>query len=291
VKICWDNLNELVFVKTLGKWRSDKWKYYEYVESCTYCGEPCFARDGNSQKEILSYCDRECASKCSKQRKKQGRSLSSAWEDPKAYKKMILNTNKARETWIKKRHQEVALLDKDKKVCLVCEKERDIKDFTKDSRLLTGLASACKHCKRKQYTKWAGYDGVRQSRNEYMRNKVKTDPRFKLRMRISNAIYQSLKGNKSGRHWETLVGYTLDDLKKHLEKQFTDGMTWENYGDWHIDHETPISVFNFTTPDHEDFTRCWSLKNLQPMWANENLSKGAKLEKHFQPRLAMEAAC
>jgi len=56
-----------------------------------------------------------------------------------------------------------------------------------------------------------------------------------------------------------------------------------------LDYKIPVSVFNFTTPEHEDFTRCWSLKNLQPMWAKENMSKSAKLEKHFQPRLALGA--
>lgn len=66
-----------------------------------------------------------------------------------------------------------------------------------------------------------------------------------------------------------------------------DGMTWGNYGinGWTIDHKIPISVFNFTSSDHEDFKRCWALSNLQPLWAYDNISKGAKLTKHFQPSL------
>jgi len=125
-------------------------------------------------------------------------------------------------------------------------------------------------------------------RREYDRERLK-NPQYRLHSNISGAIIQSLSryNGKNGAPWQSLVGYSLSDIKIHLEKQFKDGMTWENYGDWHIDHKIPQSVFNFTKPEHEDFKRCWSLKNLQPLWAKENISKGAKLNKHFQPSLLM----
>lgn len=113
------------------------------------------------------------------------------------------------------------------------------------------------------------------------------DPKVRLSHNVSCCMGQSLHGNKNGCHWETLVGYTLDDLKKHLEKQFTAGMSWENYGEWHLDHRTPVSAFNFADSSHEDFKRCWSLSNLQPLWAKENISKGAKMEAPHQPSLAL----
>ena len=122
------------------------------------------------------------------------------------------------------------------------------------------------------------------NRNE----KYKTDLGYRLNETLRKAIYFSLikkGGSKNGNHWFDIVDFTLEDLKKHLEKLFQTGMTWNNYGDWHIDHKIPIAVFNFTKPEHRDFKRCWALKNLQPMWAEENLSKGASLEKHFQPGL------
>ncbi|MFA5195601.1 MAG: hypothetical protein WC401_07365 [Bacteroidales bacterium] len=115
--------------------------------------------------------------------------------------------------------------------------------------------------------------------------KHRSTPEGKLRTTISNAMCASLKGSKAGRHWKDLVGYTIDQLKKHLEKRFQPGMSWENYGKWHLDHRVPQSVFNFETPEDIDFKRCWALKNLQPMWAKENKSKGAKLDKPFQPSL------
>jgi len=66
-------------------------------------------------------------------------------------------------------------------------------------------------------------------------------------------------------------------------------MSWERLmaGEIHIDHIIPKSVFNFSDPKHADFKKCWSLKNLRPMWAVENLKKHNKLEKHFQPSLAI----
>lgn len=104
---------------------------------------------------------------------------------------------------------------------------------------------------------------------------------------MSASVYRSLKGNKNGLRWETIVDYTVEQLRKHLEKQFRSGMTWDNYGTWHIDHIIPINVFNFEKPEDLDFKRCWGLKNLQPLWAKENISKGAKISKPFQPSLTL----
>ena len=103
----------------------------------------------------------------------------------------------------------------------------------------------------------------------------------KLSQYVGNSIRQSLAAhkNKKGVHWESLVGYSAHNLKNHLEKQFTEGMSWENYGryGWHIDHIIPISVFNFNGPHDIDFQRCWALDNLQPLWAHDNLTKHARL--------------
>lgn len=121
----------------------------------------------------------------------------------------------------------------------------------------------------------------------YQKKKRKIDPGYRLSCSVSAGVSLSLKDNKSRRSWESIVGYTLDQLIKHLEKQFTDGMTWENYGQWHLEHKIPLSVHHFTKPEHTDFQKVWGLKNLQPMWAKDNFKKGVKLEKHFQPSLLL----
>ena len=125
----------------------------------------------------------------------------------------------------------------------------------------------------------------------YMKKRRKTDPVFRLNDNISRAIRLSLKGAKKRKPWESLVGYTLPELRARLESQFLPGMTWENHGSggWDIDHIVPLSAFNFTSPEHIDFKRAWSLQNLRPIWHKANLEKHNKLPDAFQPSLQLSA--
>lgn len=133
-------------------------------------------------------------------------------------------------------------------------------------------------------------DEEKAQQREYMRKyqleRCRKSPRARLNRAISGGIYKSIiEGSKAGRKWERLVGYTIVDLMRHLEARFTDEMSWENYGSWHIDHEIPKSAFNYETPEDIDFQRCWALENLKSMWAAANISKGKKLTRPFQPSL------
>lgn len=113
--------------------------------------------------------------------------------------------------------------------------------------------------------------------------------------KLSSAIRAAVRseiinGSKGGRITFNLLGYTPDELMAHLERQFTEGMTWGNYGrgGWHVDHRIPLSAFNYETPDDIDFKRAWALDNLQPMWEFDNLSKGSRLPPGgFQPSFAL----
>jgi hypothetical protein len=110
------------------------------------------------------------------------------------------------------------------------------------------------------------------------KNAYRATPKGNIDHRMGNGIRKSLSVGKSGRKWEDLVGYSVDDLKLHLESLFTDGMTWEAFlnGEIHIDHIRPKSSFTYETPDDPEFKECWAIKNLQPLWAIDNLSKGDK---------------
>ena len=121
------------------------------------------------------------------------------------------------------------------------------------------------------------------------RIKRRSTPKGNLNHRFGVAMQMSLKSNKSGRKWELLVNYTPDELKKHLEKQFTTNMSWKLFlqGKIHIDHKIPLSKFNFTKPEHIGFKKAWALENLQPMWAKDNLTKSDKLYYDFQGHLAL----
>ena len=72
---------------------------------------------------------------------------------------------------------------------------------------------------------------------------------------------------------KNLLGYSIQELKEHLEAQFEDWMTWDNLGltakelkqTWQIDHIKPVNTFNITSTDCEDFKKCWALENLRPL--------------------------
>ena len=109
--------------------------------------------------------------------------------------------------------------------------------------------------------------------------KKRSTPEGKISHRMEVALRLSLGSVKEGRKWEKLVGYTSLELKEHLESLFTEGMTWEKFikGEIHIDHIIPKSHFKYTSTESPEFKKCWGLKNLQPLWAIDNLRKSNKL--------------
>jgi len=123
--------------------------------------------------------------------------------------------------------------------------------------------------------------------NEYQKHRYKTDLKFNINNKMRKSISKSLKGNKGGRYWEDLVGYTLKDLIKRLKKTIPKGYDWNDFldGKLHVDHIIPISAWNYDNPGQINFRRCWALSNLQLLPAKENILKSNKLTKPFQPAL------
>lgn len=102
----------------------------------------------------------------------------------------------------------------------------------------------------------------------------------RMRCRIKNVIRtRDLpdEARKNGRQWEQLVGYTCAALISHIESLFLPGMSWENFGDWQIDHLVPVASYRFASVDDPEFRQCWALLNLRPIWAEANRRKAAKL--------------
>ena len=130
----------------------------------------------------------------------------------------------------------------------------------------------------KEYRK-NNVDKIRQIKRDYERNRKASDPLYKLISNFRTAIYQVLKESnveKNG-HYFDILGYTPEELIIHLENQFKGDMTWDNYGVWHVDHKLPITSFNIQEIGDEEFMKCWSLDNLQPMWGEENIRKSNKI--------------
>lgn len=117
-------------------------------------------------------------------------------------------------------------------------------------------------------------DKIKIKNTEYVRNRKKTDSLFKLkqsvRVMINKAFYRTdnTKNSKS----VDILGCSYEFLKHHIESQFVEGMTWENRSEWHIDHIIPMA----SAKTEEDVIRLNHYTNLQPLWAKDNLKKGAK---------------
>jgi hypothetical protein len=135
---------------------------------------------------------------------------------------------------------------------------------------------------RKEYhKKWRtdNIDKWRQTKRDYERNRKASDPLYKLISNFRTAIYQVLKESnvEKNRHYFDILQYTPEELIIHLESQFKDTMSWDNYGEWHVDHKLPITSFSIEEMGDKEFMKCWALENLQPMWGEENIRKSNKI--------------
>ena len=201
----------------------------------------------------------------------------------------------------------------EKKHCPTCDDWKILTDFTKQTSSWDKLCRMCRSCmisykknKRETDSKYKEKDIIYNEKYkssgrrkevsdkrynekkeiiikqciEYNNKKYKTDPSFRIisiqRRRIAKIIQSTLKGTAYINSRIELIGCTPLELKEYIEKQFLDGMTWNNYGlkTWHIDHIKPISKHNLTDP--EDIKNAFNYKNLQPLWASDNLSKSNK---------------
>lgn len=107
--------------------------------------------------------------------------------------------------------------------------------------------------------------------------------RLKLAYRIKDNLRRRINDALAGRHKSDhtleLVGCSIGKLREHIQKQFTPGMYWNNYGRWHLDHIIPLSVFSLEKPDHQKLA--FHYTNMQPLWAGDNLRKNAKVPADF----------
>jgi hypothetical protein len=103
----------------------------------------------------------------------------------------------------------------------------------------------------------------------------KSDPLYSLTQAVRNLVLQAFKNKnyKKSSRTQTIIGCNWSELANHIESQFAKGMSWENRGQWHIDHIIPLA----SAKTSEDVFRLNHYTNLRPLWALDNLRKGAKL--------------
>lgn len=145
--------------------------------------------------------------------------------------------------------------------------ERSAKNYAANKEAHAGRVAAARKRDPEHYRELA---------REYQRKRRGVDVEWKLRSRLSAQLNYCLKTGKGGKTTESMVGYSIHELREHLERQFTDGMTWANMGKWHIDHIVPLASFTITGANDPELRRAWSLPNLRPLWAADNMAKGDK---------------
>jgi hypothetical protein len=190
----------------------------------------------------------------------------------------------------------------ERKICSKCLIEKEVSEFHK-GKTKDGHQYRCKQCKslyansnkdkeNERKNKWRkqNIEKVKVSKKkyyennkdkeykrnyEYYKNKKLTDPIFKLSCNLRTRIFSFLTEKNIIKTNSTyiIVGCSPEELKYFLEKKFTDGMCWENYGKWHVDHIVPLS----SAKNEEEIYKLCHHTNLQPLWASDNWKKNNKL--------------
>ena len=115
---------------------------------------------------------------------------------------------------------------------------------------------------------------VAEQQRNYQNKRVRKDQNFKIRKNLRSRLWAAL--TKQNTHkiesTEELLGCSVKDARNYLSTKFKDGMSWDNYGEWEIDHIRPCSSFDLT--DQKQREECFNIKNLQPLWRIENNLKG-----------------
>ena len=165
-----------------------------------------------------------------------------------------------------------------------------MKQCNKCSILLENSPSCmCKSCARAYYKTWraknknkvqvhrrtrnSSLEGKKYNR-EYRKNKYKSDPAFKFSASIRSRISTLCSGIRPERSTVQILGISFKEAKQFLESKFQLGMSWDNYGDWHIDHKVPLS----SAKSSEELEKLCHISNLQPLWALDNIRKSNKID-------------
>jgi len=193
-----------------------------------------------------------------------------------------------------------------KKQCFKCKKKRLVKFFHNRQASKDGLYSYCKPWKAEDDKKYCekyndkilekrrnyyiankskineqkkdyqskNKEKRRQYKKQYEKQRKKLDPLYRLTQNYQNRIYKALKGvGKKSKSTIKLLGCSVEYFCIHIERQFKDGMRWDNHGQWHIDHIIPLS----SASTLEEKEKLFHYTNCQPLWAKDNLSKSDKI--------------
>ena len=174
------------------------------------------------------------------------------------------------------------------KTCTKCKQPKT--NFGKQSSCKDGTRNVCKDCISLRKNSWYektrserltkmkewnqdNKETQRPKRKEYVKGRYETDIQFKLKARLRSRFGKALKkSSKIGSAVHDL-GCSIEELRKHIESKFYDGMTWNNWSKtgWQIDHIVPLHKFDLTDP--EQFKKACNYTNLQPLWTKDHNKK------------------
>jgi hypothetical protein len=169
------------------------------------------------------------------------------------------------------------------KLCKKCNIEKSLTGFYVHKGYKDGYRNICKDCfkqeknlyLKKNPNKHCKYMITYNKKNKYTELKYNSNSIYRSICLLRNRLNNSLKVKKwqKNTHFSKYIGCSKEELKKHLESQFQEGMNWENQGKWHMDHIIPLS----SAKTEQELYKLCHYTNLQPLWAKDNLSKGNKI--------------
>ena len=179
------------------------------------------------------------------------------------------------------------------KTCTTCGQSKPVTEYSGRHDRPDGRRDICKKCCAVSYREYMSRMGNerRKAKRKYYannrgaciksavrrnRDRRQSDIQYRIGHNLRRRIRRALAGQTKGGSFGLLCGCTIDHLRQHLESQFAEGMSWDNYGKggWEIDHIRPCCEFDMTNPSQQ--LECFNYRNLQPLWANDNRSKGRR---------------
>ena len=178
------------------------------------------------------------------------------------------------------------------KKCGKCGLHLDLGDFGKDRSTATGLASACKPCVKtrardtyarnresriarvNEYTARNG-DAKRAYHRQYQHARSRSDPSFRIGNLLRRRLHESIVRDDGNCRYADLIGIGNALVRLWIEFQWEPGMSWDNHGEWHIDHVLPIARFDLVDPAHRAVCFAWT--NLSPLWKPDNIRKSSSI--------------
>jgi hypothetical protein len=189
------------------------------------------------------------------------------------------------------------------KLCKVCQEKLPATSeyFHKQKNGKFGLRTVCKKCvanttdreaRRKYHSQYYQKNRTKVIKHqlEYIKNnrdkinsrhnnKYHSDINYKMKHNLKRRMNNAIKGHFKDCSTLKLLGCNLETVRQHLESKFTEGMSWNNYGKWHIDHIIPCASFDLSDPEQQ--RKCFHYTNLQPLWAKDNMQKRDKVPDIF----------